>query len=439
MAILRASLPAQRWFTSAAAAVLVARMGLTLDADAVLALARREAQRVPTLTARTAAFAELALRVEGKDGPAAADTLWQLAMETAAAEEDWFDRLMAGRALAARRLRLPSCVESTAEYLRELYRSVPAVEAAPDRALVLRELAQLFTSFDKALAAEALQQAIEAAKAIPEHLVRVTALAETGLVAADLDAALARKALTEASNAWQLASPGTYRDLEAAELVRAWAAVDWQQAVSIASGINDLQARAQALRAAAEELAHRDLDKALVMVQQCDTRELRAIALAAVAAQTVTSRPDLAALLAREAVAAVAEAPQGVRDVVLAAAAAAIAPANPDEAVKLVASIGSEDDRARATVAAAVALARADPGRSLDLVRLLDCPEIAEPVLPEVLYHLAHKDPEAAVAVARTILERYLRVLALLRIYDAMAEQASPAEIPKGGSFLDTP
>lgn len=427
MAILRASLPAQRWFTCAVAALLVVRMGLALDADAVLTLARREAQKVPALTARAAALAELSLRIEARDGPAAADAVWQLAMETAAAEEDWFARLMAGRGVAVRRLRLPSRAESTAEYLRELYRCAPAIEAAPDRALVLRELAPLLASFDKSLAVEALQKAVEAAEAIPEHLVRATALAEVGQVAAGLDAGLAKKALTEASNAWRLAPPGTDRDLEAAELARAWATVDWQQAVSIASGINDLQARAQALRVAAEKLAHRDLDKALVTVQQCDTKELRAIALAAVAAQTVSSRPDLAALLSREAVAAVAEAPQGVRDVVLAAAAAAIAPSSPDEAIKLVASIVSEDDRAEATVAVAVALAPADAGRALDLLSALDRPEIAEPALPEILYHVAHQDPEAAVASAKTVLERYLRVLALLRIYDAITEKTGTA------------
>ncbi|MCX7600015.1 MAG: hypothetical protein N2512_14280, partial [Armatimonadetes bacterium] len=128
------SFSSQRWLTAVAAAVVAAPMSCALDPDAILTLARREAQKIPTLTARAAALAEVALRLEREQGPGAADLVWQLALETAAAEEDWFARLMAGRAVAARRLKLATRTEATAEYLRELFRCTPAVEAARDRA-----------------------------------------------------------------------------------------------------------------------------------------------------------------------------------------------------------------------------------------------------------------------------------------------------------------
>ena len=428
------------WLVSVAAAMLMAHTCLALDADAVLALARREASKVPALTARAAALAEVALRVESKEGPGAADAIWQLALETAAAEEDWFARLMAGRAVAARRLKLTSRTEATAEYLREIYRCTPAIESPCDRAFALRELAPLIAAFDKQLAVEALEKAIEAARSIPEHLVRATALAEIGLVAADLDAAVADRALTEAHNSWQMAAPGTERDLEAAELARGWAAVAWEKALGLATGIAEPQAQAHALQAAAEELARRDLDKAVLAVQRCSSRELRGVALAAVAAQMAPKRPDLAALLAQEALAAVGEAPQTVRDVAVASAAAAVAPSNTEEALKLAASIVSEENRAEATVAVALALAAADPARSLDILAGLDRPELAEPAMPQILYWLARKDPDAAITAAKNILEKYLRVLALLRIFDAMASgRTEPSSEAKGGVSLDAP
>ncbi|MCX7600259.1 MAG: hypothetical protein N2512_15540, partial [Armatimonadetes bacterium] len=341
---------------------------------------------------------------------------------------DWFARLMAGRAVAARRLKLATRTEATAEYLRELFRCTPAVEAARDRALVLRELAPLIATFDKDLAIEALQKAIETAHLIPEHLVRATALAETGLMASSLDTQLAAKALTEAVSAWQLAAPGTERDLEAAEITRGWAAIDWEQALGLAATIAEPQAQAHALRAAAEEIALRDLDKALVVVQQCSLRELRAVALAAVAAETATKRPDLAAFLAQEAIAAAADAPQALRDCVAASAAAAIAPSNIEKALDVAASISSEEARAEATVAVAVTLAPSDATRSLNILADLDRPELAEPVLPEILYWLAQKDAERAVNTAKTLLEKYLRVLALLRVFDAINERAETGQ-----------
>lgn len=425
MAMFCASFRGQRWLMSAAAAFLLVRTSLALDADAILTLARREAQKVPALTARAAALAEVALRIERKHGPAAADPVWQLALETAAAEEDWFGRLMAGRAVAARRLTLASRIEATAEYLREVFRSAPAIEAACDRALVLRELAPLLAVFDKSLALEALEKAIEAARSIPEHLVRASSLAEIGLVAATLDGGLAERALNEASNSWQSAVSGTERDLEAAEIARSWASIDWEQALRLAAAIADPQAQAHALKAAAEEIARRDLDKALVAVQQCNPRELRAVALSAVAAQTAPKRPDLAALLAQEALAAAAEAPQAVRDVVAASAAAAIAPSNTEKALEIAASIASDEGRAEATVAVAVVLAPTDAARSLDILARLDRPELTEPVLPEILYWLARKAPDTAADTAKTILEKYLRVVALLRVFDAVDEKAN--------------
>jgi hypothetical protein len=388
----------------------------------VLTSARREAARVPALTARAAAFAEVAERAERALGAKAAAPVWQSAMETAAAVEDGFARAMAARGVAARRLRRGPPADDTKAYIASWSRSAAALPAAVERCYALRAFAELDASWDKAAAAQLVAQAAEAARAIPEHLVRASALAATAL-AADAAALGQTAALAaEAEKSWRLAAPGAERDFEGAEVARAWAAADWQQAAAFATGLTDSQAQAHALQAAAEELAGRDLDKALAAVQRCAAPDLRAAALAAVAARMATSRADLAATLAREALAATKAAAPPIRDAAAAAAAVALAASAPDEALATAAAISSEDDRAQATVDVAAALAPANAARALEVLSRLDRPELAEPAMPDILYRLASTDPDAAVKAAQGVLERYLRVLALVRVWDAMTE-----------------
>ncbi len=143
-------------------------------------------------------------------------------------------------------------------------------------------------------------------------------------------------------------------------------------------------------------------------------------------------------MLAEQAIASVAKSAPAVRDLVLEAAAPAIVPADVDRAVALLKGITDEDLRASATIAVATALAQRDAPRALALLKPLDRPELVEPALPEILGRLAVKDPAAAVTQADAILERYLRVLALGRIWDALpvpgaAPAPAPSPRPAGG------
>jgi hypothetical protein len=400
---------------------------------AVLTAARREAVLIRFPSARAVALSEVALRFEQAGDTEVAFALWQQAQFEAVSPRDELDRIMARTAVAARMLRSSTQKDTRAAFLADVYKTAQQLRVARDRALALRELAPILRSTDPNLWAEALAKAAEAARLIPEPIVRATSYAQLATTAAAFDTKFARQMAAEAEKAWRLAEPSDERNLAAAELSRAWAPLDWEHALDFSLALTDTPARAQALRAAAEELACRDLDKALVAVQKTPGPELRAVALAAVASKAVCRRADLAAMLAEQAVASVVKAPPTLRDLVAEAAAVALAPTDVDRALALAKSVTDEDSRAQATVAVAAVLAPKDAARALDVLKALDRPELVEPALPDILHYLARTDADGAVKRARALLERYLRALALLRIWDALSAQAPGSPIPAGG------
>jgi hypothetical protein len=399
----------------------------------VLASAKREAVEVRFPSSRAVALSEVALRMEGLDTEVAR-ALWQQAEFEAVSPRDELDRVLARTSVCIRLVRSGVMRDKTAAFILDVYKSCGALKVARDQAMGFRRLAPLIRATSPALWPEAVAKAAEAARLIPEAIVRGTSYAELALSVAPFDAKLARQMSAEGEKAWRLADPSDERNLAAAELSQAWAAVDWEHAVDFSLALPDEPSKAQALRAAAEELAGHDLDKALVAVQRTPGPELRAVALAAVSGPAAAKRPDLADMLAEQAIASVAGSAPAVRDLVVEAAAPAIAFTDPDRALALVKSITDEDLRASATIAVATAVSQKDAARALAILKPLDRPELVEPALPEILGRLAAKDPAAALTQAQTILERYLRVLALCRIFDALpvpAATPAPAPSPK--------
>lgn len=394
----------------------------SLSLPAILAEARREALRIPSLQSKAAVLAEIALRMDTTD-PAKADELWQLAQECAAAVEDRVASTRT-RISIARRLVLSTRTEMAKRQLQSIYNESLSTPVACHRAVLLYELYPLLKPLDTAKAAEALLKSEEAAGQIPEALVRANALARVAYLYVTTDPGKARKLAESAQQAWRLSQEDMEREIAALDLVRAWAVVDWDQALALTEELKDTQAKAQALAAAAEELAEADLDKAMVAVRAIASPELRALGLGSVACRLAKKRPDLAALMARDALASVEQAPPAIRDLVAAKVAPALASQAPDEAVMVLGGISDEIIRARAEGDTAEALAPLDPARAARLLKNSDHPELVESVWPKVIYQQARLDPAAARSMVSGVLERYLRTRALLSLWDALSEKA---------------
>ena len=79
-------------------------------------------------------------------------------------------------------------------------------------------------------------------------------------------------------------------------------------------------------------------------------------------------------------------------------------------------------------------LTRPEPGEAAAaLLEACDHPELIETAWIEVARQAAKGDATLAVKLARRPLDRFLRVKALLAVYDVLAEQTTPAEEPAKG------
>ncbi|MCD6351839.1 MAG: hypothetical protein J7M26_06955 [Armatimonadetes bacterium] len=397
----------------------------------VLRQARREARRISSVQSRAAAYAELALRAEAIS-PAAADDMWQLARECAINVDDPVAQLRT-RCSVARRLARSPRKEDAALYAQAIFKAALGLPIASHRAVILAEVQPILAELKLPQAAEAFARAVEAGGKVPEPLVRAGVLADLALLAAASDPKQARTVAQRAEQAWRLAEKGVERDLAATGLVKAWALLDWDHALAVAGELSDTQAKAQALQAAAEELARTNLDQALMAVRSISSPELRALALAAVACQAAQDRGDLAGIMAREALRQVQAAGGALGDLVRAKAAVALAASSPEQARQVLAKVGDEIVRARATAEVAKIVAETDAEAAAALLEACDHPELIETAWTEVARQAAKKDATLAVKLGRRPLDRFLRVKALLAVYDVLAEQTTPAEEPAKG------
>lgn len=393
------------------------------DPAELLSAARREALRIASLQSRAAALAELALRLDRQD-TTAADEAWQRALECASAVDDAVASLRSRRAVTERLVRSQRRNMALTQ-VQSLHRSVLALPAACHRAVLLGELYPVLRVLDPESATQALTQAAEAAAQIPEALVRASALAQLAKLHAETDPKAATALAQSADQAWHLAEKDLERELAATELVAAWALLDWEHALTVTQELEDVQAKAQALRAAAGGLAAASLDRAIMAVRTIASPDLRALGLATVAAEAAAKQPELAALLARDAVHQAEQAPSAIKDPILAYGAVALAASAPDEAATLLGQMADEIARARALADVALAMAPHHPDRAVALLRSSDHPEMIERAWPDVIHWQARTDPAGARALVAQVLERYLKTKALLAVYDAVAEQAS--------------
>ena len=413
------------WLVTLMAAAPFCRAAL--EPQTILHEAKRLTYRIKSAQSRAAAFAELAVRHD-LAGSGEADRLWQLAQECATAVDDPLARLLAYRAVIARMVRVDARREQAERIARDLLGAAAKLRVAVDQSLALRELGATIAGPFPDLARTALKAAADAASKIPEPLVRAAALAQTAEAFAQLgDIKTASQVAANAYDAWIAAEPSPERDLTGVEVVRALALTDPEKARQVAEAVGDVEVKARALTALGEAIAASDIGKALMAVRAVADPTLRALAMAGVARRLATTQPALAARLARDAVHASEQASRPIRDLILAAAAPAVAPTDAKAAAELVGQIEDADVRAEAAAATAKVLAPHHPAAAVELLQSVDAPEITEPAWPEVLYWYAKKNPDDAHKIASGILERYLRVRALLRIWDAIAGQPKSA------------
>jgi hypothetical protein len=393
-----------------------------LTPSRILAEAKREAIRISSLESRAVAFCEIALRMEAHDRQES-DRLWEMAEECAKAVEDDVSRVMAQRSVAQRTLR-SARRDVASRQLESAYQAAVSLPVASHRAVVLCELYTVLSSVQSPLASEALAKAVQAANEVPEPLVRAAILSRVAQAQASDDIKGATATAQRAEQAWRLANDDMERELAASELVGAWAVLDWEHALDIASELKDVQAKAHAFRSAAEVISGNSLEKALIAVRQMPAPELRALGLAVVAERAASERPELGALMAKEALTLAKTAPSAIRDVVAEHCASALAVTAPDEAREVVQSISDGVQRARALGSVARTIAPRDPELAAELIRSSDHPEMVEKCWLDVVGAMARESPVAAKALVKHILDRYLRTIALLRICDAMTEAA---------------
>ena len=392
-----------------------------IEPQSLLHEAKRLCYRIKSAQSRAAALAELAVRHDAI-GSGEADRLWQLSQECATAVDDPLARLLAHRAVLARMLRVDFRRQQAEQLARDLIAAAAKLSVAVDQSLALRELGATVAQDFPALAKSALSAAVDAASKIPEPLVRASALAETAQIIYQLgDRDTAAQVAEKAYDAWLGAEPSLERDLTGVEVVRALALTNAEKARQVAGAIEEVQVKARALTALGRAIAAADIGQALLAVRAIADPTLRALAMAGVACRLAATQPDLAARLARDALHASEQVPDAMRDLIVSAAASALAPTDTSATLRLIAKIKNDDVRAEAAAAAAKLLAPHDPVAAVNLLQSVDAPEVIEPAWPEVLYWYAKKNPDDAYKIAGEILERYLRVRALLRIWDAIA------------------
>ena len=163
-----------------------------------------------------------------------------------------------------------------------------------------------------------------------------------------------------------------------------------------------------------------------MLSQELEEGPARAHVVAAAAAALPPERAAAAEGLARLALGMVKGATgEGPQDTV-ADVAVALAGSSPKEAADTARSIPEADARNMALARVAERVAVGDLKAGLDLLATVDDPLASEPVVSKLAVRLARTDPERALTLARTLLNRRLRVECILGIAGALG--ASPAK-----------
>ena len=345
----------------------------------------------------------------------------------------------ADRALALRFMALANSStdpETADRWLGQALEAAHDIPSPASRALVLREIAWAFAAVDDiSTAKDIFMEAARTAEEIDGLVLRVAALRDVADTAAE---AVPELGMELFQSAVQLLdeSPSTSAmiDLARAELATALCRHDLESALHETEKLATERLQDATRRRMAQVLAPTNPDQALMLTERISLPAERASALAAVAACLPAGQGELAAALARSAL-AVTGVPEEEMDILRADAAVALSLSYHEEALMVLEEMDDETLVSTAQSRIVRRHAEADPLAALAVIQELDDWTVREEAISALIPALARTDAAFALQAANEILSGRTRIRALLDI--AVALHHNLEETPV--NLQDTP
>lgn len=384
-----------------------------------LARAELEASRLRDPAQRALALAEVAVALQRQGNPRW-EKLWASALAGADGVTEPLPACLLWSSLAVRQWPLsPGTARSMFERALKMAGELPY---AAHKSLALREIGRALIGLDDKLAASTLEQAAQAARTIATPLFQAAALRDLADVTAGLDPARAGLLFAEAAGLLPPASPDEAMQLARVELAVVWSRHDLPAALDAADLLSDPRLLEVCLRRMCAGLGAVNPDGALTVIARIKDPVERPLALASLGAALAATQPEVAAGMARAALADVEKLPAEERQLLQAEAAVALAPQGMAEALALLQQVEDEKIAGEALRRIIIWLSESRPEEALEILESVEDWEAREQALIQILPALATHDMKRATALSMDLLSRRERVQALL-VLAAVAEK----------------
>lgn len=383
-------------------------------APALVGRAYQEAQRIREPAQRAVALADVAVAQQAGGDPAWEKTLAE-AVEGAREPEDHLARALACRGVATRAWKLSP--QLAAQVLQAALKLARELSYAAQKALALREIGRSLVELEPATASAAFTEAGAAAAKIESPLFRSAAQRDLAAALPPGDRAEALKLFAAAGAALRgLDPPDEPVQLARIELAVACCQVDLPAALAEAAAIPQESLRQVCYRRLCEALSSSNVEGAMQVAGRLQEPGQRGLAMAALAAQLVTTQAETAVGMARSALRMQEGLSPEEQAILQGSVAATVARVNLKEGLELVAPIEDEALAGRALVRIAVALAPTEPVRAAEVAGSIADWECREQAQAQVAVYLAAADAPAAVKLADGLLSRRDKSRTLLAI-----------------------
>lgn len=400
------------------------------DSAALLEEAAQAGIRSQDAQTRALCLAEVAA-TRAPLSPIRRNALLEHALEIARGIGDPAARALALRTVALRVARLDRA--RAWEIGQEALTIAGGLQAPVEAAMVLRELAVLAWRTNPAMAPQVCEQARAQAHRVEPATYRVACLRDLATAMVAFDETWARQVLAEARQVLLGAPPQEAElPMARAELAAAYAPLDLDAAQELLEAIGDPVTREEAISSVAWAIASQSPDRVLVVAQWLPEGPARAHVMAAAAAALPPDLAPLGADLARTALAMAAGDTGERADDTRVGVAVALVRTAPEEALTVLQQMADPERRDAAIAAVAERRAESDPLAAAELLSQVDDLPAVEPVLARIAPRLAKKHPTEALEMARKLLSRRLRCLALVGIAEAL--YGGPTEAPGEGT-----
>lgn len=388
-----------------------------------LARAELEAGRLRDPAQQALALADVAIARQ-RQGDAGWEKLWARALAGAEGVTEPLPACLLWSSLGVRQWPLsPGTARLMFDRALEMANELPY---AAHKSLALREIGRALIGLDDELARAAFDQSAQAARTIATPLFQAAALRDLAAVTARLDPARAGLLFAEAAGLLPPADPDEAVQLARGELAVVWARYDLPAALDAADLLSDPRLLEICLRRMCADLATANPDGALTVIARIKDPVERPLALASLGAALAATQPEVAAGMARAALADVDKLPAEERQLLQAEAAVALAPQGMPEALALLQQVEDEKIVGEALRRMTIWLADARPEEALQVLESVEDWEAREQALIQILPALARHNMPRASALSMDLLSRRERVQALLVLASVAAERRNP-------------